>query len=130
MVLKVYPMINIDREDFELLVREALEDLPNEFAEKLDNVAVVVEEEPDPNVLREMGLDLHEMDDELFGLYTGTPLTDRGVAFSGLPDKIDIYMGPILRACGSPREVVREVKETVIHELGHHLGLEDEEMPY
>jgi predicted Zn-dependent protease with MMP-like domain len=130
MVLKVYPMINIDREDFELLVREALEDLPKEFAEKLDNVAVVVEEEPNPDVLREMGFDRHELEDELFGLYTGTPLTDRGVAFSGLPDKIDIYMGPILRACESPQEVVREVKETVIHELGHHLGLEDEEMPY
>jgi predicted Zn-dependent protease with MMP-like domain len=123
-------MIRMDREDFETLVREALDELPDEFAEKLENVAVVVEDEPDPGVLRELGFDPHELDDELFGLYTGTPLSDRGVEYTGIPDKIDIYMGPILRACLTRREVVREVKETVIHELGHHFGLEDEEMPY
>jgi predicted Zn-dependent protease with MMP-like domain len=130
MAAELSAMINIDRKDFEALVREALEELPQEFAERLDNVAVVVEEEPNPEVLRELGLDLHEVEDELFGLYTGTPLSDRGVEYTGVPDKIDIYMGPILRACDSAREVVREVKETVIHELGHHFGLEDEEMPY
>ncbi|UCC71561.1 MAG: metallopeptidase family protein [Gemmatimonadota bacterium] len=123
-------MIRMDREDFEALVQEALEDLPDEFAEQLDNVAVVVEEEPDPVALREMGFDPHELDEELFGLYTGTPLIDREAAYSGLPDRVEIYMGPILRACRSRREVVREVKDTVIHELGHHFGLEDEEMPY
>lgn len=118
------------RESFERLVRQALEDLPDEFAAKLENVAVVVEEEPDPELLEEMGLDPSEEDDELFGLYHGTPLTEREAAYSGLPDRIDIYMGPILRACRSPQEVVREVRLTVIHELGHHFGLNDEDMPY
>ena len=122
-------MIYIASDEFEKLVRQALDEMPSEFAEQLDNVAVVVEEEPNPEDLREMGLD-HEFADELFGLYHGTPLIDRGASYSGLPDRVVIYMGPILRACGSAEEVVREVTETVIHELGHHFGLSDEEMPY
>ena len=129
MGLKLNGMINMARGEFEQLVRQALEEMPSEFAEQLDNVAVVVEEEPDPEDLRAMELD-HEFADELFGLYHGTPLIDRGVSYSGLPDRVVIYMGPILRACGSAEEVVREVTETVIHELGHHFGLGDDDMPY
>ncbi len=123
-------MINLTRDSFERLVQQALDDLPDEFAERLENVAVVVEEEPDPEDLEEMGLDPEEDADELFGLYHGVPLIERDSSYSSLPDRVVIYMGPILRACRSPREVVREVRNTVIHELGHHFGLSDEEMPY
>lgn len=123
-------MIDLGLKSFERLVQQALEDLPDEFAERLENVAVVVEEEPDPEELEEMGLDPQQDADELFGLYQGVPLIERESSYSALPDRIVIYRGPILRACDSPQEVVREVKLTVIHELGHHFGLSDEEMPY
>jgi predicted Zn-dependent protease with MMP-like domain len=120
----------MDQRRFEELVRRTLEDLPEEFAERLENIAVVVEEEPDPDDLREMGLDWDPDTDELFGLYVGTPLVERGVGYSDLPDRVVIYRGPILRACGSPEEIAAEVRDTVVHELGHHFGLSDEEMPY
>ena len=120
--------IRLSREDFERLVRLALEDLPDEFAERLENIAVVVEEEPDPEEVAELGLDASA--DELFGLYQGTPLIDRDSSYSAPPDRVVIYMRPILRACRTRSEVVHEVRDTVIHELGHHFGLSDEEMPF
>ncbi len=121
-------MMTLGRRSFERLVQQALEELPEEFAARLENVAVVVEDEPDPHDLRAVGLDPEV--DELLGLYLGTPLTEREAAYSGLPDRIEIYMGPILRSCRTPHDVVREIKKTVVHELGHHFGLADEEMPY
>ena len=123
-------MISLSRESFERLIQQALEDLPEEFASRLENVALVVEEEPDAKVLEDMGLDPEEEADELFGLYLGTPLVERDSGYADVPDRIAIYMGPILRSCRSAREVVREIRNTVIHEIGHHFGLSDEEMPY
>jgi predicted Zn-dependent protease with MMP-like domain len=120
----------LDRGDFEGLVKQALNELPDEFAERLDNVAIVVEDEPNPDDLRELGMNEDTDSEELFGLYVGVPQIDRGSSYTGLPDCIYIYMGPILRACTTSKEVVNEVKDTVVHELGHHFGLSDEEMPY
>ena len=117
----------LGRAAFERLVEEALDGLPEHFAELLENVAVVVEEEPDPEVLRDLGM---EPDEELLGLYLGVPITARDSRYQELPDRVAIYRGPVLRCCGSRREVVREVRDTVVHELGHYFGLEDEEMPY
>jgi predicted Zn-dependent protease with MMP-like domain len=117
----------LGRAAFERLVEEALDGLPPQFAELLENVAVVVEEEPDAGVLAELGMDPEE---ELLGLYLGVPLTDRDTQYQALPDRVAIYRGPVLRSCGSRREVVREVRDTVVHELGHFFGLDDEEMPY
>ena len=117
----------LGRSAFERLVEEALDGLPPQFAEMLENVAVVVEEEPDPAVLAELGMDPEE---ELLGLYLGVPITQRDSQYQSLPDRVDIYRGPVLRCCGSRREVVREVRDTVVHELGHYFGLDDEEMPY
>lgn len=123
--------MRVSREQFEELVAGALDGLPEDFASLLDNVAVVVEEEPSDELLSEMGFDLDDPDrDELFGLYQGVPLDDRGSAYSQLPDRVTIYRGPILRCCESRREVMREVRDTVVHELGHHFGLEDADMPY
>lgn len=120
-------MIDMLPTRFESLVRETLENLPQQFQVCLENVAVVVEEEPDPEEVDELGV---EPDDELFGLYRGVSLMERGAAHTGLPDSIVIYRGPILRYADSFEEAAREIRETVIHELGHHMGLDDEEMVF
>jgi predicted Zn-dependent protease with MMP-like domain len=120
--------MRIPPEEFESLVERALEDLPDEFADLLENVAVLVEEEPDPEDLEAMGF---EPGEELFGLYQGVPLAQRDSFYNAaLPDRVIIYRGPILRHCDNRREVIREVRDTVVHELGHHFGMEEDEMPY
>lgn len=123
--------MRVPREEFEALVEEALEQLPEEFAAALDNVAVMVEEEPSGDDLEGVGIDPDDPDrDELFGLYQGVPLPDRDSFYTALPDRVLIYRGPILRACRTRREVIREVRETVQHELGHYFGLEEHELPF
>jgi len=114
---------------FRELVAEALDDLPEEFGELLDNVAVVVEDEPDPELLAELGME-PQKGDELLGLYHGIPLDARGFDYGGLPDRVAIYRGPILRIAHSRREIVEQVRETVLHELGHHFGLREEDLPF
>lgn len=119
--------MRIPLEEFEALVAQAIDDLPEEFARLLENVAVVVEEEPDPDDLEELGM---EPGEELLGLYQGVPLDERGSYYTALPDRVSIYRGPILRQCTTRREVIREVRDTVVHELGHHFGLDEDDMPY
>jgi predicted Zn-dependent protease with MMP-like domain len=109
------------------LVARALDALPAEFAELLANVAVVIAAEPSAADREAVGL---AADDELFGLYQGVPQSERGSGYAALPDRVVIYRGPILRWCTSRREVLREVRDTVVHELGHHFGLAEDEMPY
>jgi len=106
--------------EFEQVLREVLEQIPDAFRYALENVAIVVEEEPDEP----------ESDGELLGLYEGTPLHERAVGHFGLPDRIRIFRGPILRVCTNDEQVAREIRDTLIHELGHHMGLEEDEMPY
>ena len=120
-------VLRVSAKEFEALVARALEELPEEFAALLENVVVVVEDEPDPDVLAAFGFDPEE---ELLGLYTGVPQTEREVGYFALPDQVSIYHGPLCRLCRSRRELVGEIRDTVVHELGHHFGLSDEEMPY
>lgn len=120
--------MRVPPEEFEALVEQALDGLPDEFAELLDNVVVVVEEEPDPEDLQELGMDPEQ--EELFGLYQGVPRSERDTHYLALPDRVEIYRGPILRSCTDRRQVIREVRDTVIHELGHHFGLDEDDMPY
>jgi len=127
--------IRVPTERFEELVAKALDGLPEEFAALLDNVAVVVEDEPSEDDLLDLGIDPDEPDadpddGELFGLYQGVPLEARDSFYSALPDRVVIFRGPILRYCTSRREVVREIRDTVVHELGHHFGLDEDDMPY
>ena len=122
-------MIRVSEEEFEGLVGEALDSLPEEFAELLDNVAVVVEESPAVEDLAQVGMAPEEAD-ELLGLYQGVALPERDSFYSALPDRVVIYRRSILLACSSRREVVREVRDTVIHELGHYFGMDEEQMPY
>jgi predicted Zn-dependent protease with MMP-like domain len=105
------------RAEFEELVGEALDLIPPDLTALMDNVVVFVEDEP-PD---------HEP--ELLGLYEGTPLTERGDSYGGvLPDHIMIYMGPTLRLCESADHVVEEVAITVVHEIAHHFGIDDERL--
>ena len=116
------------RRRFERLVARALDDLPPRVAAMLDNVEVVVEDEPTPEQRAEHG---HYPADEdgPFGLYEGSPLAQRDSAYGMVvPDKITIFRGPLERACRSPAEIAREVRVTVAHELGHHLGFEEDRL--
>ena len=117
----------IRRAEFERLVVRALQSLPPEIEEQLDNVAVVVEEWPDEEQV-EIGGDSHGHGPYgLLGLYQGIPLTDRdGYGMGGsLPDKISIFQGPIEALGLSREETVEEIRKTVLHELGHHMGFSE-----
>jgi len=113
--------------EFDALVEQALSGVPERFRRYLDNVVVVVEEEPTDE-------DYDETDtpdeDELFGIFRGAPFFERNRSVTELPAQIALFRGPILRSCASRGEAVREIRDTVVHELGHLLGLDDEEMPY
>ncbi|MBN3932043.1 metallopeptidase family protein [Streptomyces verrucosisporus] len=114
-------MLEMTREEFEELVAEALDRIPPELTRLMDNVAVFVEDEPPAE------------DPELLGLYEGTPLTERGEWYAGvLPDRITVYRGPTLRMCGREgggrQTVVEEVEITVVHEIAHHFGIDDERL--
>ena len=114
----------MDRTRFEELVAEALDDLPDEFARRIENVAVVVEDEPDDEIIRSLGLNPRH--DTLFGLYQGVPLKHRGASYGNvLPDKISIYYRPLLRYCRTPEQIRRQVRKTVIHEIAHYFGMDD-----
>lgn len=111
--------------EFEKLIKEAIDSLPSEFAKKLNNVAVVVEDHPTYYQLRKSGLPPWAL---LFGLYQGIPQTKRGIYYNSLPDKITIFKSSILRVSRTPEEVRAQVRATVIHEIGHHFGLSDREL--
>ena len=114
------------RERFTRLVEESLLEIPPRFREEMKNVAVVVEDEPPPHVLEEMEI---QPGDTLFGLYQGTPLTERGWGYgNALPDRISIYQGPIEDACADDDEIRDCIAETVIHEFGHYFGMSEEEI--
>ena len=117
----------IGPQEFDALVEQALSGVPDQFRRYLDNVVVVVEEEPTDD-------DYDETDtpdeDELFGVFRGAPYFERDRSVSELPAQIALFRGPILRSCATRGEAVREIRDTVVHELGHLLGLGDEEMPY
>jgi predicted Zn-dependent protease with MMP-like domain len=110
----------MSRDDFEEAVSEALDLIPQELAEKMDNVVVLVEDEPTAE-------QLDGEEDDLLGIYEGTPLTERDSwwAAGALPDRITIFRGPTLRLCESEEEVVEEVAVTVVHEIAHHFGIDD-----
>jgi predicted Zn-dependent protease with MMP-like domain len=104
-------------EEFEELVGRALDTIPARLAAAMDNVVVVVEPEPPAG------------QEGLLGLYEGIPLTSRDSWYAGvLPDRITVFSGPILRRCRTYAEVVEEVRITVVHEIAHHFGIDDDEL--
>ena len=116
----------MDRKAFEELVAEALASIPRRFRKAMQNIAIVVEDEPAPELLAEMDV---EPPDTLLGLYQGTPLTERTSAYGNvLPDRILIFQGPHERAAEDEDDLVVAIGETLIHEVGHYFGLSEEEI--
>ena len=114
------------RRQFEALVERSLRKLPRTFKDRIKNVAVVVEDWADDETLADVGI---EPPDTLYGLYRGVDLTRRDSGYGNvLPDTVTIYQGPIEEDCDDEDEMAELVRETVIHEIGHYFGLDDETM--
>jgi predicted Zn-dependent protease with MMP-like domain len=106
--------MKMTRDRFEELVGEALDEVPPELLDLMDNVVILVRDEPPPD------------ERDLLGLYEGYALTERGWDYSGvLPDRITIFRNPILALCDSEEDVIEEVAVTVVHEIAHHFGIDD-----
>ena len=116
-------MINITNREFVRLVRQAYREMPEELLRSLHNVDVVVEEWPGPDEQ-----DLVNGEGSLFGLYSGVPMTEREGGEPLLPDRIVIYRQPILRSCSSRTQAEREIKVTLRHEIGHYLGMSEDDL--
>jgi predicted Zn-dependent protease with MMP-like domain len=108
---------------FERLVSEALRGLPPHIAATLQNVDVVVEDEPSAGQLADL-----DEGETLFGYYEGVPQTERAGYNFALPDKITIFLGPLERECDDDAEIAREVQITVLHELAHHFGFDEDQV--
>ncbi|MBI5117273.1 metallopeptidase family protein [Candidatus Poribacteria bacterium] len=115
--------MKLARKQFEEIVAEALDELPDEIAEAMTNVFVVVEEWPSREILEDMEISNRY---ELLALYQGIPLTDRNTSYTALPDKITIFQGPLEALGGSQRELKKHIKKSVVHEIAHHFGVDDE----
>jgi predicted Zn-dependent protease with MMP-like domain len=114
------------RKEFERLVEFALRSIPKRFRDNMNNIAVVVEDAPSPELLAEMEI---EEGDSLYGLFQGTPLTERGWSDgTRMPDRISIYQRPIEEDAEDEEDMLVIVVETVIHEFGHYFGLSEEEI--
>jgi len=113
----------MDRKRFSILVSRALDNLPDEFLDIMDNVEVVVEDYPTRAQCQ------GSKRTELLGLYEGIPLTERDTHYGlVLPDKITIFQKPIAAICSSDAEIIDQVEKTVRHEIAHHFGMSDEEL--
>ncbi len=111
---------------FDRALRAALSELPPVFRDALTNVAVVVEDWPPDWLLDELGI---PSGDTLYGYYHGVPLPERSIQDSGnLPDTISIYRGPLEEDFRDPRELSREIRITLLHEIGHYFGMDEEEL--
>jgi predicted Zn-dependent protease with MMP-like domain len=109
--------VEMSRERFEELVGDALDEVPPELMNLMNNVVILVEDESPPG------------GPQLLGLYEGHALTDRGWDYAGvLPDRITIFRNPTLRVCDTEQDVVEEVAVTVVHEIAHHFGIDDERL--
>nr|WP_243694954.1 metallopeptidase family protein [Labedella populi] len=110
-------MIDMTSDDFEDLVEEVFDTLPDDVVDDLDNVAIIVEDRPEDGSL------------DLLGLYHGVALTERGqYGFGELPDTISIYREPLLHHAGDLDALREEIRVTLIHEIGHYFGLDDDEL--
>jgi predicted Zn-dependent protease with MMP-like domain len=121
-----------DRRTFDRLVREALAALPEAFQERISNLAVVVEEWPAAEDAAVLSADEDGTDEDgaLLGLYQGIPYGERESGYSMVvPDRVTIYRQPILSVCRSEAEAREEIRQTVVHEIGHYFGLGDDELP-
>lgn len=112
-------------DSFERLVDRALATIPSPFRESLQEVAIVIEDEPSDDQLVDNGLDL---DESLYGLYEGVPRTEWQADFAIVPNRITLFRIPLEEDFPAPRELEDEVRRTVVHELAHHLGIDDDRL--
>jgi predicted Zn-dependent protease with MMP-like domain len=108
--------MQLDRADFEALVEQALDEIPDDIAREVHNLVVLVEDEPPAD------------EPDLLGMYDGVSLTERGADHGGLPDRITVFRGPLLEMCATREELVREIRITVVHEIAHHFGIVDDRL--
>ena len=116
-------MIRLSQREFDVLVQQAYRQLPANVQQTLDNVDISVEERPNPE-----DFDSQSEEVTLFGLYTGVPLTERAGYEPALPDRIIVFRRPILENCATTEEVVQEIRITLWHEVGHFLGLDEDDL--
>jgi predicted Zn-dependent protease with MMP-like domain len=117
--------MSISKTDFEKLVDDGIAMIPSELRALIDNVEITIEDAPSDRLLAELGL---TRDDALYGLYQGTPLTERMTDYSAMPDKIAIYHRPLTEDFTDPDELRYEVARTVIHEIAHHFGIDEDRL--
>lgn len=117
--------MRLSRRRFQQLVEEALEEVPEPFRRALQNVHVVVEDWPSPEQLASVGL---PEDGLLFGLYEGTPLMERGTEAPLLPDRITLFQRTLEEACDTEEALREEIRKTLLHELGHYFGLDEDRL--
>ena len=121
-------MVEISDEQFEALINESMDELPQEYIKRLDNVAIVYEDQPSPDQRTKLKLRCGE---SLFGLYEGIPLTKRGAGYNlVLPDKITIFKLPILHSSHTLTDLKQQVKHTLWHEIAHYYGLDHDRIHY
>lgn len=114
--------MQIDDTEFEKLIGQAMDELPEKYMSRLDNVAIVYEDEPTPTQRKQLKLHCHET---LFGLYEGIPLAQRGAGYNlVLPDKITLFKLPMLQASHDLPSLQEQIKNTLWHEIAHHFGLD------
>lgn len=121
--LSFRPVKPIDDAEFEVLVADAIDSLPEEIGARMENVEVTIADEPPASALRML-----PRGHTLLGLYQGIPLTKRGHYDRALPDRISIYKGPICRMSRTPTAIKEQVRRTVIHEIAHHFGIDDDRL--
>jgi predicted Zn-dependent protease with MMP-like domain len=117
---------HVSKAEFARYVEQALAELPEPFASHMEQITLEIKDRPTRKQLRDLGLD----DDELLlGLYQGVSLPERSVQHSGvLPDRILIFQEDLELACDSPAELVEEIRKTVLHEIGHHFGMDEDDL--
>ena len=109
--------MELQKDAFDDLVSDALDAIPDQLARLMDNVVVLVEDEPPAD------------DPDLLGLYVGTPLTERGSEYTfHAPDQVFVFRGPLLRMCRDSEELAEEIEITVVHEIAHHFGIDDDQL--
>lgn len=112
------------RREFEKLVRRALGRIPREFRDAMENVEIVIEDWPDPDLMQEMFGDRHAL---AYGLFVGTPLPEQHAGdWGGLPTVIQIYQGPLQQDFPAPQDLAREVEITLVHEIAHYMGFDED----
>ena len=120
-------MVEVADEEFDAMVDDAIDSIPEEFLDELENIVFLVEDEPSVEQRRK---NIAEgLPADMLGLYSGVSLAERGDYYSGdLPDTITIFKGPHERMCASVEELAEEVRRTVVHEVGHYFGMDEDQI--